>query len=105
MISALHRTWKNSRILLMAAVLILGQLGIATHSHAASAKQDGQNVELNCAFCIAGTHLQSGPTAPTFHVPHFASVVFAVEVRHVCDIRTLISPRLTRGPPRSTTCF
>jgi hypothetical protein len=105
MLFVLHRTWNRSRILLMAAMLVLAQLGIVTHAHTALAKQDGQNVELSCAFCIAGTHLQTGPDAPVFHAPQIVFGVFVADVRHVCAVRSLVSPRLTRGPPRSTTCF
>jgi hypothetical protein len=105
MLFALHRTYKRSRIILMAAMLVLAQLGIVTHSHAATDKQDGQTIELNCAFCVAGTHLQSGPRAPEFQASQTLSTDFVADVRHVCAVRSLVSPRLTRGPPRSTTCF
>jgi hypothetical protein len=104
MLFALQRTWTRSRIVLMTVLLVLAQLGIVTHAHAATTEQ-GQNVELNCAFCVAGTHLQAGPAAPTFHAPQIITTVFVADVRHVCAVRSLISPRLTRGPPPATTCF
>jgi hypothetical protein len=99
MLFVLHRTWKRSRILWMAALLVLAQLGIVTHAHTALAKQDGQSVELSCSFCSAGTHLQSGPVEPALHAPQTVATVLVVDVRHVCSVRSLISPRLTRGPP------
>ena len=105
MLFALHRTWTRSRIFLMAAMLVLGQLGIVTHAHLGTTKKDGQNIELSCAFCAAGTHLQSGPIAPDFNAPQTVAAVFVADVRHVCAVRALVSPRLTRGPPISTTCF
>jgi hypothetical protein len=104
MLFALHRTWTRSRIVVMAAMLVLAQLGIVTHAHSDTTQQ-GQSVELSCAFCIAGTHLQSGPAAPIFHAPQRITTVFVADVRHVCAVRCLVSPRLTRGPPRSTTCL
>jgi len=99
MLFTLHRIWKRSRILLMAAVLVLAQLGIVTHAHTALGKQDGQSVELSCAFCNAGTHVQSGPAEPSFNAPQTVATLFVTDVRHVCAVRSLISPRLTRGPP------
>ena len=105
MLFTLHRTWTRSRILLMAAMLVLAQLGIVTHAHTALGKQDGQSVELSCAFCSAGTHVQSGPSEPALTTPQTFATFFVADVRHVCAVQSLISPRLTRGPPRSTTCI
>jgi hypothetical protein len=107
--SPLHHIWKRSRILLVAVAFALAQLGIAVHTHTAAAKPDGQNggqtVELSCAFCLAATHLHAGPSSPFFQVARGAAIVVDVAVRHVCGVRSLLSPRLTRGPPRSTACI
>jgi len=89
----------------MAAMLLVAQLGIATHPLHASGKQDGQNVEVTCAFCIAGAHWQSPPTAPAFHVDSVTRSDVAIVVRNVCAVRSLITPRLTRGPPHSAACL
>ena len=99
MLLNLHRTWKRSRILLMAAMLVLAQLSIVTHAHTALGKQDGQSVELSCAFCSAGTHVQSGPAELSVTAPQTVPTFSVVDVLHVCAVCSLISPRLTRGPP------
>ena len=101
---ARHRSWiKSSRIVLLAVALLFAQLGVA--SHPLHGGGEGQKVELNCAFCVAGAHWQSGSSAPTLH--HFESSYAVVEsdVRHVCQVAFVVTPRLTRGPPSSTSCL
>jgi hypothetical protein len=100
----LHRALiSKGPVLLLAAALLVAQLAIVTHSHASTGKQEGQTTDLRCAFCVAGTHLQSGPSLPVVHLHRANATRFDVAVRHVCANQVLVSPRLTRGPP-STTC-
>jgi hypothetical protein len=94
----------TTRVLLMAAMLLFAQLGIASHPLHASGKQDGQTVEVTCAFCIAGTHLQSAPSALVLHLDKSVAVVVDDSVHSVCEVLPLVTPQLTRGPPLSTPC-
>jgi hypothetical protein len=48
--------------------------------------------------------LEAAPAAPSVHLQTFAPVLDDADVRHVCEARSLITPRLTRGPPKSTSC-
>jgi len=89
--------------MLLAFVLLVAQLGVATHSLHLDAKQDGQKVELTSAFCIAGSHLGAAPTAPVISLDGFSHPVIVAVVRHVCELSLLATPRSTRGPPFSTT--
>jgi hypothetical protein len=87
-----HQHW----ILAVAAVLLfVAQLGAATHSlHLDSAGNDTA-----CSFCVAGSHLQSGPQAPVVVAPVGTFDRLLVAVADVCGSRFLASPRTSRGPP------
>lgn len=99
-----HRSWfRTSRIVLLAMALLFAQLGVA--SHPLHGGGEGQKVELNCAFCAAGVHLQTGSDAPTLNHYEFSFHVVETEFRHVCHAAFVVSPRLTRGPPASTPCL
>jgi hypothetical protein len=90
---------RKASVLWLAAALLLAQVAIAAHSHAAAGKQDVQTVELRCVFCVAGSHVPSAPSIPDIQLHRAVPTRVDVVVRHVCDIQDLISPRLTRGPP------
>jgi len=89
--------------MLLTAALLIAQLGIAMHPLHLDAKQSSQKVELTCSFCIAGSHLGTAFAAPVVHVEKLALTAVDPQVGNVCDILFFSSPRLTRGPPLSTT--
>lgn len=90
-------------MVLLALALVIAQFGIVSHSLHLDAKQDGNKTELSCAFCIAGSHLATTPVAPVIDLDKVSHERIVVVVQHVCDDLFRITPRLTRGPPRSTT--
>lgn len=96
---AIHTTVRSSRMVLLACVLFLAQIGIVMHPMHAYGKQDGQTVESTCAFCFVGTHLEVAPKTPRIHLDRDAQPLADVLLRHVCDVSFLVSPRLTCGPP------
>ena len=91
--------------LCLAISLLFAQFAIANHPLHVTKQADGQNVELSCAFCIAGSQLLSGPSTPTVHLDRFDPPLVAAQVRSVCEKSLVVSSRLTRGPPLSIDCI
>lgn len=94
---------RRGHAMVLTLALLVAQLAIAMHPLHLTAKQDGQKIELTCAFCIAGSHHGVAPSAPTIHVERVAHAIVAAAVDDVCEFTHLVSPRLTRGPPFSVT--
>jgi hypothetical protein len=89
--------------LFLAISVLFAQFAIAGHSLHVGKKSESQSAELTCAFCIAATHLEAGPSAPVVHLEHSLPELAAVGVRNVCERACVVSSRLTRGPPHFST--